>query len=305
MGRCLGVVVVAVVAWLAACEAVPPPSGPHQAPMLTDDGVNTFGSGPLVAVVGDSLTNSVHDRLHEGLGEVSTTITTAAGEGFAGGPWTDKWGLTTPWMVDRAAVQASLGPAVGVVALGTNDVWTDRLRELDALPAVDATFGAFGDTCTVGVLVAEETSAVGYDEAKAAAINERIRADADVVVDWRLHAVEADIDSDDIHLTSSGGDAYVAALRSAVDECLASDPPDTTTTTESTSTTTTEVESTTTSEPATTSTTEVEPTTTTEVEATTTTEPEPTTTTEVGSTTTTTEAPPDTTTTEPPPPTEP
>lgn len=246
-----------------ACEPARLTPAPHQVDYLTDD-AGYYGTGPKVAVLGDSITNSTHDRLHDALPGRGVRTTSMAGEGWAGGPWTQYLGANGPIMVARAGTLAATKPAVAVLALGTNDSWQELLAPYDPLPPLDLVVDTFGPACTVGVLVAETTTADHYDAARAAAINARLRQRVDVVVDWRLTAPAAHIAADGIHLSAAGMAPYTAAVAAGVEACLALPVPTTTTSAPVTSTTT--ASSTTTSTSTTsTSTTGVPPTTTTAV----------------------------------------
>ncbi|MEZ5178192.1 MAG: pentapeptide repeat-containing protein [Acidimicrobiales bacterium] len=193
---------------------------PHGSSGMTDDSWY-YGAGPKVVILGDSLTNSAHDQLHTALLDHATAIVSMPGEGFAGGQGTVALGSPSPVMALRAATFAATGPAVAVVALGTNDASNPLLVGTDPMPYIDSIFGSFGGSCTVGVLIAESAPWEQYDAAKAVAVNASIRAHADVVVDWRLHADPGDIDWDGIHLTPQGRTAFTAALRAGVDACEA------------------------------------------------------------------------------------
>lgn len=193
--------------------------GPHQGPSATVD-ERYYGDGPRVVVLGDSITNSVHDRLHAELADRSARIASVSGEAFVGGPATYAAGRPTPFMVERAAALARTDPAVAVVALGTNDALQPAFARRDSTGELDRVFRSFDRACTVGVLIAPAApGSPAYDEEKAAVLNQRIRARSDVVVDWRLHPRPGDLRPDDIHLTDQGQRAYARAVAAGVRAC--------------------------------------------------------------------------------------
>lgn len=178
------------------------------------------GDGPTVAVVGDSLTVSSRDELRAALDGYSVKIAALRGEGLAGGPFSDRWDQLI--MAEALADYAADAPDVLVFALGTNDAWQSDLtvEELDA--GWDRLLGLFPDTCLVGVTVTEDApEADGYEPAEAAHINERIRADVDVVVDWAAEGGDARYTDpiDTVHLTPEGAELRSRLIREGVDAC--------------------------------------------------------------------------------------
>jgi lysophospholipase L1-like esterase len=194
-----------------------PDATSHGASHITVDD-RYHGAGRKVVVLGDSLTNAAHDELHRGFDRRGhqALIVSGNGEGFAGGPWTDGFGVPEPWLLQEAERTAALDPQVAVIALGTNDAWLPSLPLDESLAALDEVFRAYERTCTVAVLIAEVTTASGYDEAEAVAINRALESRADVVVDWRLSG-DADVGADGIHLTDSG--AMVDAIVEGTQRC--------------------------------------------------------------------------------------
>lgn len=196
------------------------PAVPHQNVWATVD-TDYKGHGPKVVVLGDSITNSVHDRLHTAFAGRSARIVSALGEGLTGGPWTST--DPVPMMVIQADILAATTTGstgvVAVVALGTNDAWNPRLTS-DPVAALDLILDSFAGACTVGVEVTLGAGIVGYNGVKAAAINAELVARADVVVDWRERALPGDIEADGIHLTPVGQVSYAAAVGAAVANCV-------------------------------------------------------------------------------------
>lgn len=193
------------------------PTGHGRSPFTEDD--RYVGSGPEVAMLGDSITNSAHDRLHRELRGFASAIVSMSGEGFSGGPGTEAHGSSEPIMTVHAERFAATSPAVAVIALGTNDAWDPALIAEDPLPHLDAIFRSFDGACTVGVLVVEHPDAASYDPDRAAAINRRLRLRSDVVVDWRLHAPAIAITPDGIHLTRAGQRGFTEAVVAGVQAC--------------------------------------------------------------------------------------
>ncbi len=181
------------------------------------------GEGPTVAIVGDSLTASSRDALHEALEGHAVKIAAVRGEGLAGGPLSDTFGRGV--MADAMASYSLDPPDVLVFALGTNDAWQADLTTEEFLAEWDRLIGLFPDTCLVGVTVTEDAPAAdpAYDGDEAEAINDRIRAEVDVVVDW---ATVGDDDrytdpSDTIHLTDEGRARRADLIAEGVADCLA------------------------------------------------------------------------------------
>jgi lysophospholipase L1-like esterase len=205
----------------------PPPTEAASATTTTVEDMGAVeeefeGDGPTVVVVGDSLTVSSRAELRDALDGYAVKIAALRGEGLAGGPFSERWDRLI--MAEALEAYATDSPDVLVFALGTNDAWQSDLttEELDA--GWDRFLDLYPDTCLVGVTVTEDAPAAeGYDVAEAAHVNERIRADADVVVDWDAEGGgERYTDpSDTIHLTEEGAELRARLIAEGVDTCIA------------------------------------------------------------------------------------
>ena len=176
------------------------------------------GSGPTVVVLGDSIADQSRRELHRVLDpHYRTKIAAVWGEGFASGPLSAAIAEGRAVMLGAAAEYARDTPATVVIALGTNDAWNPRL-ELDAAEDAMAQMVAeFPDSCIVGVEVNEWSKAENYDRSEAGALNEQLRARADVVVP----ALQpSDVGDDMIHPRAEGKRAFAHAVASGVRQCL-------------------------------------------------------------------------------------
>lgn len=182
------------------------------------------GSGPLVAILGDSLTTSSRDLLVADLHDRSVLIGAMFGEGWADGPFSDKLDADPPLIVDAALRYAAQRPAVMVLALGTNDAWNPSLPVDDALRQVDRALEAIENgTCVVVVEVDESVpEQANYDGERAARINDRLATRAEVTVPWSeltdLH--RRWLADDGIHLRAAGRRARSTLIADAVASCL-------------------------------------------------------------------------------------
>jgi lysophospholipase L1-like esterase len=181
------------------------------------------GEGPTVAIVGDSLTASSRADLRAALDGFAVKIAAVRGEGLAGGPLSDA--MDRPLMADALSTYALDPPDVLVVALGTNDAWQSDLTPEEFEAEWARLLGLYPDTCLVGVTVTEDAPAAdpAYDGDEAAAINERIRSDVDVVVDWATEGADDRYTdpTDTIHLTDEGRARRAELVATAVSDCLA------------------------------------------------------------------------------------
>jgi lysophospholipase L1-like esterase len=179
------------------------------------------GSGPLVVVLGDSLTVQSRTHLERALADHSTMIAGLGGEGWAGGPYTSGFDQTTPVLVRTAVEYAGRRPVAAVVAIGTNDAWKPDLDGLAALGQIDATVRSLGEACLVAVEVDPDIDDPDFDRGEADAINDRLRAVADEVVPWdRMTDEQPEILSDDgIHLSEHGRTVRSEAIADAVRRC--------------------------------------------------------------------------------------
>lgn len=182
------------------------------------------GSGPLVAVLGDSLTVSIRDALAAAMSDRSLLVAAVSGEGWTGGVFTrDNPG--DPPVVAAGLEYAALGPAVSVLALGTNDAWSSELPVQAALDQIDRVAGALGGSCIVAVEIDEDVpEQSAFDTDAARAINEKLRSVAGQVVPWNWAANGGDglVAEDGIHLTEAGQELRARLTDEAVDRCLES-----------------------------------------------------------------------------------
>jgi lysophospholipase L1-like esterase len=169
-----------------------------------------------VVVLGDSLTVQSREALGRELAGYALKVGAFQGEGLAGGPFSEGFGGTM--MLTTAERYARDDPDVAVIALGTNDAWSQDIELPAALDAWRTMARLFDAACIVGVTVTETATAAGYDQGKARAINELVVAGSDQVVEWRELAVHA-TDEEGIHLTPEGADVRATAIRRAVDAC--------------------------------------------------------------------------------------
>jgi lysophospholipase L1-like esterase len=174
------------------------------------------GDGRRVVVFGDSLTVQSRGALGRELSGYALKVAAVRGEGLGGGPFSERY--DTELMVSAARDYAKDGPEVAVLALGTNDAWSQKLAVPAAREAWRTITGLFGSACIVGVTITEATAAAGYEVDEARAINELIVEGADEVVDWRELGPPVTA-GDGIHLTPEGAAVRAEAIRRAVDAC--------------------------------------------------------------------------------------
>lgn len=176
------------------------------------------GDGPKVALLGDSISVAAAPHLRRDLRGYATKIAAVIGEGVAGGPISHAFGSGD--MLEIATRYGQDPPAVGIVALGTNDVWRAELSAADARRVLPDLVSALGAGCLVVVLLADGAGVADYDPAAAAAINDQLRTVADEVVDWgEIAARPGSLKADGIHPTDVGAAALAEALAAAVRRC--------------------------------------------------------------------------------------
>lgn len=176
-----------------------------------DDG--WAGDGPRLAVLGDSIAHLARTELAEALDDWSLRVAAVVGEGWEPGAWSQVHG--SDLIEDAATDIAEDDPEVVVWVLGTNDAW-DAGRDLDeSLAEIAEMAERFPDACIVAVEVNEQATADGFDPAKAAAINEALRAASDLTV----APDSGTLQPDGIHPTVEGQDALADLVADAVDRC--------------------------------------------------------------------------------------
>ncbi|MDZ7733312.1 MAG: SGNH/GDSL hydrolase family protein [Acidimicrobiia bacterium] len=130
--------------------------------------------GPKVSVIGDSITVLAADEIHGAMDDAYQTRIAA------------RTGYTWRRMLDDAEEHAATDPEVAVVNLGTNDVSTSEpIPRPELFADVERLLGVYEeDTCLVLVTVYDDAVKDDYDNEKATLLNARMKAWADVVVDW-------------------------------------------------------------------------------------------------------------------------
>lgn len=181
------------------------------------------GTGPLVAVIGDSIADSARGAVHLALDDHATLVGAVPAEGFAGGPYSKgALGEGDPLMVRTARRYGDLDPTVAVIALGTNDAWNDELALDRSLAGLDDIVATLDGACLVVVLpqATAETQPT-YDTEKASTIRDRLEAVADEVVRWDevTAATPGLLVDDGVHLTEAGQLAWGANVAEAVRRC--------------------------------------------------------------------------------------
>jgi lysophospholipase L1-like esterase len=180
-------------------------------------GSGCSGSSPDVAVVGDSITVLLQDRLSSGSdGEAWNVAATN--------------GATAADMQPAAAQLASAPHDQAVIDLGTNDALR-QVPTAETLGVLGAMLDAFGDAdCIHLVTVTTRLPPSGEPPAPQSAqlINDWIRATADErdevhVIDWDQETAAAGgeqlLESDLIHPNAQGQEQLEAMIRDAVSDC--------------------------------------------------------------------------------------
>jgi lysophospholipase L1-like esterase len=177
------------------------------------------GSGPTLAVLGDSITDQSRAELHHALDpHYRTKIGAVTGEGYGSGPLSVAAGEGRVLMLEAATQYARDDPAMVVIALGTNDAWNPRLRLDTAKAAMVEMIAKFSASCVVGVEVTEWSEAEGYNRDEARTLNGQLRDLADVVVPA---LPPSDVGADMIHPKVEGRKAFANAVASGVRKCAA------------------------------------------------------------------------------------
>jgi lysophospholipase L1-like esterase len=226
--RCLALTTFAAACLLAcACEPSPPTTTTTTAPAVVTPPHGRYGeishtytgTGPTVAILGDSLTVLGWDALYGDLDtDHAVKIGAWYGEGFDGGSFSDTVGQG-PLMPSVAAEYAANQPDVVVIALGTNTVW--GAGDLTAALTNEATaVSAFGDACLVWVTVPADPGASDWDAVGAQQLDAAATW-ADETVDW-AGAVAADptlLTAGHVHTTAAGTAQRAQMIADAVRSC--------------------------------------------------------------------------------------
>ena len=193
----------------------PPPHGPQG-----ELAAKYTGSGPKVAIIGDSLTMLGWDRLYDDLtANFQVRIAAWYGEGYDGGPFSVVLKSPQPILEGAAASIAESKPSIVVLALGTNDVWSQR-NTSQAQSTMRAMVDMFPGACMVGVTLPEQSDAQSWSPSEARALNDAMRQWAHVVVDWAtLSRRPGMLGSDHLHTTAAGTRLRADAIASAVEKC--------------------------------------------------------------------------------------
>jgi lysophospholipase L1-like esterase len=172
------------------------------------------GTGPTVAILGDSIIAKSRDALRDALQQFSIRIASRTGTTIA---------VFRPVAEDLARTS----PDVVVVNLGTNDVWW-QLPVEQVVADFQAMLDLFPSACTVGVTVTEHGTPVWtpyrptYNQALAAEFNVAVRARVDRVADWET-AIASDLarytGDDRIHPTKRGQRLLAQLIEDAVTAC--------------------------------------------------------------------------------------
>jgi hypothetical protein len=202
---------------------VPPPTWPTHG---TSGGVahTYFGTGPTVDIIGDSLTVMDWDDLYTDLSpDHSVKVAGWFGEGWSGGPFTDRTGVFfAQSVVDEYAAD---DPDVVVLALGTNDVWHDGAHVDDPVLASTtehAAVDAFAGSCIVWVTLPDVPGAANWDPVEAQTMNADAATWADQTADW-AGAVTADptlLNAGHVHATAAGYLVRAQLIDDAVGRCV-------------------------------------------------------------------------------------
>lgn len=183
------------------------------------------GTGPRVAVYGDSLTVAATPLLRKMFEDLSVRIVAMNGEGYDGGPWTNY--LKSEGALVTEAENDPSKPDVFVICMGINDVTREPGTDSPdgshpheaSLAGVRRLVAAAGEACTVLVTVAEHSEHPNFDAEKARALNVEMRRHARHVIEFG--PFEAMRGPDSVHLGEEGTRALAEAIHEAVRVCLA------------------------------------------------------------------------------------
>jgi lysophospholipase L1-like esterase len=225
--RDLAVVAAALCLWLASCGGSS--STPHvQAPVPKTPTVGKLGliaksytgSGPKVAIIGDSLTVLEWNDLYSSLDRhYAVEIGAFFGEGYNPGKFSQALHLSPPLLVQTAHTYAASHPSVAVLALGTNDAWNRRSTP-KALAAMATMIAGFKGACLVGITLPENSTVKGWSNTEAHSLNVAMRKWANQVVDWAsMSAAPAVLGAGGVHTTAKGTNLRADAIIAAVKRC--------------------------------------------------------------------------------------
>jgi lysophospholipase L1-like esterase len=179
------------------------------------------GNGPKIVVLGDSLTVLSWDQTYNDLtGDHAVMAAAWDGEGYGGGPFSDRVGGGHALLPAVAQTYAKTHPDVAVLALGTNDVWNSSRDVGSALVEMAAMVNELKPACLVGVTIPETSAAGHWNGADARVLNHAMRVWADRVVDWaRISQGPRITRPDHVHPTKQGAKRRAAAIAVAVRSC--------------------------------------------------------------------------------------
>jgi len=177
-------------------------------------------AGPRVAVIGDSLTVTGRVQLADELSGYRVKVASVVGEGIGGGPWSDVYETDVLGDAVNEYLTSDEPPDALVIALGTNNAMKPNITMEMFEAAWPEMVAGYTGGCLVVVTATETEENPGYDREEAALINERLRSEADRVVDWAAIARPEHVDeSDHIHLTPAGLALRADLIAQAIDSC--------------------------------------------------------------------------------------
>ncbi len=189
------------------------PSGQCRSDNYLGCAEKTFtGSGPTVAVIGDSITYQSRTQLHNALDDHSVKVS-----GLVGSTAAENMATARQYAPDR--------PAAVVINVGTNDALLS-IPTTDTIAAYDQIIGQFAASCVVVVTISERgtgttTDGHVYSPGRAAAINAWMRGRGERVVDWEA-AIAADptlVVDDGMHPTETGKQRLANLIAAEVSTC--------------------------------------------------------------------------------------
>lgn len=216
-------VAVAVAAVVLACACEPrlrtdPP--PHTS--LGGVATGYTGTGPSVAIIGDSLTVQTWDALYRNLAaDHAVEVGAWFGEGFDGGAISDSTGEYEVGNIVDAFTPDQ--PSVVVLALGTNTSWHNAGHVDDIALALEReaeAVAAFDGSCLVWVTLPSAPGAPLWDDDAAQQLNDAATW-ADRTADW-AGAVTAEptlLKTDRVHATTAGIAVRARVIADAVRAC--------------------------------------------------------------------------------------